>query len=642
MTDRPADRLPSPGSRLPGVAALPARWAGRAAFTVLDLDLSDPGAFVATLLAWRADPARCARLRYAALLDRPIGRQPLLERLRHCGLPAEDLSCVAAGWPPPLAGVHRLELAAGRVQLTLAIGPARARLPGWLSHADALFVSLDADRAPDPDVLRTAAHRLTQGARIAIAGPGDGLAAAARCRHRDCAVAALEAAGFAAVSLAAEERERSGDPAADAAPPGRARGRDELGPCCLERRHGRAAPDAGTSAQARDAIVIGAGLAGSAVAHALARRGWIVRRLGADDGAAGSFQPVLAQHPSVTPDDAPLSRLLRTATLLARGPFDPGGVLRRHGRIQCLDPETAAAAVGGLPPEWVEAIDVREASERAGVALRSGGLWLPLAASADPLSIREAWTADGVIAVSGPRIDALQAMPQGWRAIDAQGRTVAEAPVAIVACGAADILLHAAEGAPGEPLSSRFGDAGLQRRDGLTTIATFASGPLPRCTVGGDGHAIPIDGRHLLLGPPGALDDGAPGMTDADAGVPARAWRRWTAMLVEAGAPARLAPGRRGIRLSTRDHLPLAGPVPRRPSGAAVARGGGAQVGAEPGLWVTTALGGRGLLWSVLAAESIASALEGEPMPVEARLAALLSPARFLARTTRRGGDTSG
>jgi tRNA 5-methylaminomethyl-2-thiouridine biosynthesis bifunctional protein len=51
---------------------------------------------------------------------------------------------------------------------------------------------------------------------------------------------------------------------------------------------------------------------------------------------------------------------------------------------------------------------------------------------------------------------------------------------------------------------------------------------------------------------------------------------------------------------------------------------------ALPGLWIATAFGGRGLLWSVLAAELVAARLDGEPAPLDRVLAASLSADRFL------------
>jgi tRNA 5-methylaminomethyl-2-thiouridine biosynthesis bifunctional protein len=96
--------------------------------------------------------------------------------------------------------------------------------------------------------------------------------------------------------------------------------------------------------------------------------------------------------------------------------------------------------------------------------------------------------------------------------------------------------------------------------------------------------------------------------------------------------------------MSTRDHLPLVGPLPD-----GLALQGATGLGRDdrrpqprlPGLWIATAFGGRGLLWSVLAAELIAARLEGEPAPLDRTLAAALATDRFLRRS-RRAADTSG
>jgi tRNA 5-methylaminomethyl-2-thiouridine biosynthesis bifunctional protein len=44
------------------------------------------------------------------------------------------------------------------------------------------------------------------------------------------------------------------------------------------------------------------------------------------------------------------------------------------------------------------------------------------------------------------------------------------------------------------------------------------------------------------------------------------------------------------------------------------------------------AYGSRGLVWAALAAELIASQLEGEPLPLEGKLVDALSPRRFKMR----------
>ena len=50
--------------------------------------------------------------------------------------------------------------------------------------------------------------------------------------------------------------------------------------------------------------------------------------------------------------------------------------------------------------------------------------------------------------------------------------------------------------------------------------------------------------------------------------------------------------------------------------------------GAAPGLWVSTAMGSRGLSFAALCAELLAARWHGEPLPVPALLARALDTAR--------------
>jgi tRNA 5-methylaminomethyl-2-thiouridine biosynthesis bifunctional protein len=77
-----------------------------------------------------------------------------------------------------------------------------------------------------------------------------------------------------------------------------------------------------------------------------------------------------------------------------------------------------------------------------------------------------------------------------------------------------------------------------------------------------------------------------------------------------------------GFRSVAPDRLPLAGRIDERTYGA-------------------FAYGSRGLIWAALVAELIASELEGEPPPLEGKLADALSPGRFANRAKARGSRPS-
>jgi tRNA 5-methylaminomethyl-2-thiouridine biosynthesis bifunctional protein len=68
-----------------------------------------------------------------------------------------------------------------------------------------------------------------------------------------------------------------------------------------------------------------------------------------------------------------------------------------------------------------------------------------------------------------------------------------------------------------------------------------------------------------------------------------------------------------GIRCGTPDRFPVVGAVPHAPEG----------------LWINAAMGSRGLTLALLCGEILAARWQGEPLPVEAKLAKALDAARF-------------
>ncbi|MFN9775801.1 MAG: hypothetical protein ACK54X_24685, partial [Burkholderiales bacterium] len=195
-------RTASPGAAraLLAAAGLPTRWAGADAFAVLELELGDGAVLLEALLAWHADPARCTRLHWATLSQRPPSHDALAAVLAHRELPAATAAELLARWPPPTPGVHRSELDGGRVRIALAGGAPRARLPGGGPRADALLVPVPADAPPDAAVLRAAAACLVADgvAGIAVADPRAGSQAEATLRALSAAGLRCEAIGAAA------------------------------------------------------------------------------------------------------------------------------------------------------------------------------------------------------------------------------------------------------------------------------------------------------------------------------------------------------------------------------------------------------------------------------------------------------------
>ena len=90
--------------------------------------------------------------------------------------------------------------------------------------------------------------------------------------------------------------------------------------------------------------------------------------------------------------------------------------------------------------------------------------------------------------------------------------------------------------------------------------------------------------------------------------------RAWLAPDGWPASPPAQARAFRGERAVSADRLPLAGEWPH--------------AGARGGLYLSLAMGSRGLLLSALAAQCIVSAIEGEPAPLERDLLEAIDPLR--------------
>lgn len=370
----------------------------------------------------------------------------------------------------------------------------------------------------------------------------------------------------------------------------------------------------------RRALIVGAGIAGAAVAHALAARGWAITLVDAAATPPGGASSILAGtfHPLVARDDSRLARLARAGTLaaLATWPasapaaaFATCGVLQLAVREGEAARHAAAIAALAFPPSFARVIDAREASALAGLPLSRGGTWFAGAgwARAPMLAAGMLDTlGDRIVRIASRRVARLSRSGDGWTLFDATGVAIAAAPVAILANGA-----DAARLAPALALRALRGQA--------TYLDARAISP-PRAVVIGHGYALPpIDGV-VVVGSSYDRDDArdAPSEDSHDGNL-AR-WRRLFDRRDDE-CPAVLGGGV-GFRAVTPDRLPLVGAVPDS--------GGG--------LYAIGGFGSRGLTWSAIAGEALASIIEDEPLPLESDLVAAIDPARFALRAARRAG----
>ncbi|MDW8469052.1 MAG: bifunctional tRNA (5-methylaminomethyl-2-thiouridine)(34)-methyltransferase MnmD/FAD-dependent 5-carboxymethylaminomethyl-2-thiouridine(34) oxidoreductase MnmC [Burkholderiales bacterium] len=576
---------------------LPERWRGRRRFTVLELGFGFGLSFLVTWQAWRKDPARCGRLHFISVEKHPFPAADLaLLHERYPALAALSQELREA-WPILVPGFQRLEFESGRVLLTLAFGDVAQALPQLEACADAVFLD-GFSPAKNPEMWSAEAMR--EVARLCAPGS---IAAT-------WSVAALVKENLAAAGFSVEKR------------PGFARKHEML--VARPVRPRRAPPP---EPPTRRALVVGAGVAGASVCERLARRGWDVvlveRRT--TPAAEASGNPAGAFHPVLTPDDSLLARFTRAAFVhtLRAWKTHAGILWSGCGLLQLAEDakeaESQARSLAALSPpdDYARRVNAEEASSLAGVRLAAGGLFYPLAGWVSPASACTAWlSACGgrLEARFGVEVASLESAGGEWIARDRTGGAIAAAPVAVLA-NAAEVLRLAPQ--PHVPLRRVRGQATLiPRVPGLKAVVLRSGMLLPA-----------VDGRSLVGSTYDTDDDPLP-RVESNAANLARLER------IVPGAATGLDPSALdacvGFRATVRDRLPLVGALCAADDARCEAR--------TPGLYGAFAYGSRGYLWAALCAELLASILEGEPLPLEKRLAAAVDPGRFALRAARRQG----
>ncbi|BAN47048.1 bifunctional tRNA (5-methylaminomethyl-2-thiouridine)(34)-methyltransferase MnmD/FAD-dependent 5-carboxymethylaminomethyl-2-thiouridine(34) oxidoreductase MnmC [Metapseudomonas resinovorans] len=568
---------------------------------------------------------RDARLHFVSVEKFPLARDDLQRALALW----PDLAPLAAQLIDQYVAIHpgfqRLELAGGRVVLTLLVGDALDCLPELDARIDAWFLDGFAP-AKNPDMWSPALF--AQLARLS--GPGASLAtftAAGFVRR------ALKEAGFAVKRVPGFGKKWEMSRGLFTGEPG-----DEAKPWYARPRFtpGR-----------REALVIGAGLAGCASAASLAARGWQVTLLERHDApareASGNPQGVL--YLKLSAHGTPLSRLIlsgfgHTRRLLQR--LEQGRDWQACGVLQLAfdakEAQRQAKLAEAFPADLLHQLDQADAEALAGVALPAGGLYYPQAGWVHPPALCGLLAGHPNIRLVTHR-EALELRREGdlWQA-RAADQTLASAPVVVLA-GAAEVL--------------RFPQtAGLQQkriRGQISRLPATAQSAGLATVLCAEGYvAPPREGEHTL----GASfdfhnDDLEP--TAAEHAGNLELLEEISTDLAQRLGVAELAPeqlqGRAAFRCTTPDYLPIVGPLADPEAFAeayAVLAKDARQVPEVPapwfdGLYVNSAHGSRGLITAPLSGELLAAWLDDEPLPVPRAVAEACHPNRFALRRLIRG-----
>ena len=383
-----------------------------------------------------------------------------------------------------------------------------------------------------------------------------------------------------------------------------------------------------TKPQHHELVVIGAGICGATITNELLQRGQSVCIVDAASSAATacSSHAYAIAHPHIGRGSPRLLRLTRIAFLLAEAKWGKGwnqhGIFQPTKKDKHFDRVEVANYLKSLDldEDIALALDAREAEEICGI--KQNGVWLSRGAS---LNIFEASNAllqehEHLTCLWNTRVAKLEQVNGQWLLLNQANETILSADKVVVATAIDSKPLMSTIGIrlPLKPVRGQLSIFSIRKEDAWAQ-------KLPRVGISGDGYCLPAqqldDGSYRwMVG--SSFDEGEDDLGSRDS---SDAFNREQAKgllnysegdlnaLIKAGDFV-------GVRCVAGDRLPIIGALTQR-----------------PGIFLATALGSRGILWSALAAKLITAQLLGDDFALLARLGfaadlvAALAPARFFA-----------
>ncbi|MDR5899159.1 bifunctional tRNA (5-methylaminomethyl-2-thiouridine)(34)-methyltransferase MnmD/FAD-dependent 5-carboxymethylaminomethyl-2-thiouridine(34) oxidoreductase MnmC [Halomonas vilamensis] len=596
-----------------------ANWREARAFVIGETGF---GTGLNMLCAWacfeRHAPAT-ARLHLLSTEKYPLPRQALAKALSAWPSLEGYAQPLRSQWPDAVSGIHRLHLSE-RVTLDVHFGDTAERLALLDGQVDAWFLDGFApSKNPEmwqPSLFHAMAARSRPGATFAT------FTCAGVVKR------GLKAAGFRWQKVSGFGRKREmlaghiGTPPADT------------------RRRQTPWFTPPPPQPVKHVVVIGAGIAGSSVASALARRGvavTVVDKTTPAAGGSGNHQGAL--YVKLAAETNAQSRVYLSGLMYSRRWLkwlDPARTLwGESGVLQLALSDKEAQrqrrffANHPLPASLLTLHPRGELNALAGLPVAGEqGLFYPQAGWVRPQKLCERLlTTPGVHYQQG-EVTQLHQRNNGWQLTMASGDLLAADQVVIASAHLANgftqtraLPLQAVRGQVSSvPLPANVTGpkpvicAGGYVPPALAGILTFGASFVPNSETTG---VFPEEHQRNL----DELRQSVPALADA---------------LENAGLSAEDFEGRAAVRAASPDKSPYAGPVPNADAWQADYAVLGKDASRVPtqtgqhhsGLWISAAHGSRGLASAPLCAEVIASRMCDEPLPLEAPLADHLHPGR--------------
>ncbi len=600
--------------------SLPERWQGCDHFVIAETGFGTGLNFLVTMNAWLRVCSDNACLHYISIENNPVSPGDIRKLIDL--YPQLQSSCneLLQNYPPPVPGMHFSSFAGGMVRLHLIFDDIERALSNISFKVDAWYLDGFAP-ASNPDMWNDRVFELIE--HNSKVGTSFATYTASGDVRRG-----LSSAGFIVQKARVFGAKRD-----------MLKGFVIELRCFADKKPWYRLPV--PSFKQKQAVIIGAGLAGLATAWSLVQRGWKVTLIdrhaavasGASGNPAGLLMPRLDQSPSADVRFYINAYIHAVHLLDTLQQSSDKQFWFKTGSLLLDDAEKLQQLVKAdhLSGELFEFVDAEQTSEVCGVNINQEAMLLK-----DSGWVNVERLCHHMKSVCADKLDYVHAditrithTTEGWR-LFCNEQQIATSECLVLANG---VHSNSYDQTQWMPVSSVRGQVSYVR-------ATTKSKSL-KCPVSGNRYMTPANNGLNVIGASYIADDVSSDLSPSEHADNINMINRHLPGIVQL---ADVCSGRVAFRAVSTDRVPIVGSVPDEdtymndyhdlhhgktnkyyPPGTYL-----------PGLYVTTAHGSRGLCSCLISGEIVASLICAEPMPVEKEIMDYLNPARFIIRKLKR------
>lgn len=393
-------------------------------------------------------------------------------------------------------------------------------------------------------------------------------------------------------------------------------------------------------------VVIGGGLAGCHTAFALAQKNIRVTLLEKNNAlaleASGNQQGVV--YAKLSPHESPLNTFNLTALLFATQFYQAQGYYSKSGD-QCGVLHLATSTTlhsqyqqfcesFNESPEFVRWLSAQECETVSGVPSAASALYLPQTGWLVPAKLcAQLVDNEGIQVRFGSCVTQLQHKDNQWQISINEGAEFIHADAVVLANAHAASTIEQSAHLP------------LKRiRGQVSHIPSFEASTRLRKVICGDGYIAPELNSHHCLGATFNLNDYATQLSTEDHQRNLDKLSGLSPSFKQNTLDPEQLEGKVGFRCTTPDYFPIVGAIAdfsemkkdfgflRKKANAVIDQHGAY----HPHLYANIGHGARGLCYTPLASEILASAIAGQILPISRELYRHLHPGRFIIRDLMR------